>query len=498
MSTNKTTEASVPTENTSLNGFFTGIYNPSTSFGLPEDECSISESIFIFSITILTLELLIGIISNILLVSTICNSPSLKTPPNALLVNICANNLVLCLCMFISLISYILSVSLEPDKLEVFNVLGYLQLFLRVTVFMQYCTIFTSIGYYRCKTVKSPSKSVAWRTRIIMKSIVFGWTISLILATSLTIAYRTENTALSWNPFRKTFDICDIDIDSNLDASQVALLYILLFIVLVLFGIIIKSYYYIIKTLFKANAVCKNKVSPWVKRTSTDSSDGNDLMGTSQRSYKPEESVDMSQAPRSAFVISNGQVLVDNFMVHYQKRNNSISFVDEAFALENPLKAQNGKDYGSNSMTKKKPLSSQLSTISQGSAKSNVRCADFTDISPGAQLHRFQSIKNKLALQNQSLRRDRISLGGATKNSVIMILTFFLCSTPGFICSIPGVLNTDKFTADTLSQTLLMCQLLFYVNAPAYPIWYLVFSKRVRKCLLKLFDTALIRFKIRQ
>lgn len=462
--------------------------NTTTSITEEVTSWCMSESLFV-SVNIILLGLLLtGIASNALLIATICYSPSLKTPPNTHLVNICANNLLICACTLCSFVSFMLYLSKEACGHCDLNVLGNLQLFLTATCFMQYCTIFSSIGYYRCKTVKQPSISVKVRSKIIIRSIVFGWLISLIVGVTLTASFQNSLTSLTWNPFQKCFHTSDLDrLKEALESYQIGFLYTTFFIVIFTTGIIIKSYYYILKTLFRAHHVCRNKVTPDERRTSSLTSDGNDIMATSQRSYKLDESSDVS--PRPPFTVTNGQVLIDNFMVHYQKGSNSTSIVDEAFALENPLKAMQILSQ------KKAPLTSQLSNVSQGSTKTCGR-PEFTDISPGAELHRFQYMKNKRALQNQCLRRDRIGLGGATKNSIIMISTFTVCSIPAFICSFPGLLSTK--TVPDVTLPLLLCQLVFFLNAPAYPIWYLVFSKRVRKCLLKMYDDMLIKVKIKQ
>nr|KAG5697135.1 hypothetical protein BaRGS_015270 [Batillaria attramentaria] len=45
---------------------------------------------------------------------------------------------------------------------------------------------------------------------------------------------------------------------------------------------------------------------------------------------------------------------------------------------------------------------------------------------------------------------------------------------------------------------LLICRLLFFLNAPVYPLWYLLFSLRVKKCLARMCETLLVRFQYRQ
>ena len=137
---------------------------------------------------------------------------------------------------------------------------------------------------------------------------------------------------------------------------------------------------------------------------------------------------------------------------------------------------------------------SQLSNASNTSSKS--RFAEFTDISPSGEVERLERLKNKCALRNQTLRKDRISLSYATKNSIVMILTYVTCSLPMILCTLPGVLKTDSPSDISIPQ--MFCRILFYLNAPAYPLWYLIFSRRVRKCLGRMSEHWMIRLHLKR
>ena len=139
-------------------------------------------------------------------------------------------------------------------------------------------------------------------------------------------------------------------------------------------------------------------------------------------------------------------------------------------------------------------LQSQLSNASNTSCKS--RYAEFTDISPSGEVERLERLKNKCALRNQTLRKDRISLSYATKNSIVMILTYLTCSLPMILCALPGVLNSE--TPDDIGVPQMYCRILFYLNAPAYPLWYLMFSRRVRKCLGRMSEHWMIRLHLKR
>lgn len=77
-----------------------------------------------------------------------------------------------------------------------------------------------------------------------------------------------------------------------------------------------------------------------------------------------------------------------------------------------------------------------------------------------------------------------------------MILTYVTCSLPTIICAIPGVLRVE--TPGDVSVPLMFCRIVFYLNAPAYPLWYLIFSKRVRKCLGRMTENWLVGLHLKK
>ena len=84
----------------------------------------------------------------------------------------------------------------------------------------------------------------------------------------------------------------------------------------------------------------------------------------------------------------------------------------------------------------------------------------------------------------------------ATKNSSVMILTYVTCTLPMVLCALPGVLPTDA--PWDISVPMMFARLAFYLNAPAYPLWYLVFSRRVRKCLTRMCENLLIYLHLKK
>ena len=80
---------------------------------LPTDVWEMPTGSAVFATILLSLQLLAGIFLNSALILTICLSPTLYTPPNAHLINICVTNCVLLLSTLLSLVS--LSLRRRPD-----------------------------------------------------------------------------------------------------------------------------------------------------------------------------------------------------------------------------------------------------------------------------------------------------------------------------------------------------------------------------------------------
>ena len=292
-------------------------------------------------------------------------------------------------------------------------------------------------------------------------------------------------------------------------SAQSVIFYLIMVAILFALGIIANAHYWILKTLYMARPLGENRVTPW-QRSLSDSSDDQDL---AQRAYVPEE-----EADDQVYTISGG--LASNFVVHYQKRQQSVT-LDEVFSLENPLKSSSNI-----AQTRQvHPLAPQTRNavsprrLGEETAQDENQAVSFTDISPGAQLQRFQAIKNTAALRNQSWKKDRLSMREATKNSLTMLLTYLLLSSPFFFCAIPGVVpptcqssHTDSAfpchapvnmsslatPINRVNITLLTCEIIFFFNTIAYPLWYFLFSKRVRKCLIHLYEIILIKLNLRQ
>ncbi|XP_060085438.1 uncharacterized protein LOC132564833 [Ylistrum balloti] len=435
----------------------------------------------ILSVIYLALDVVFGLFTNILLIMIIYNSPSLRTPPNSHLVNISINNILLCVCILLSLTT----VSARPDGLMNDRILTGVQLFLTSVCSMQYLCTFASIGFYRNRTMQKPSLTLKVRRTIVSRSIVISLLITYLLGFVFTLAFLRDDDKVDFtlNPFQRRFEVNTDPTSVHLTADQFCALGFISVVYTVGLMIIFRCYYNICRTLNISGTIGRNRILP-INRTFSLSSDATgDCNIHTRTAYAPEDSDHFSRP----YSISNGEV--DSSVVVHYKRNEHILAFEDIFALENPILASNLR----NQLNQKFPLGKTLSNSSTHSTR--PRCPNFADISPAADLQRFQTIKNNSALKKQYLKRDRISLSSATKNSIVMLTAYISCTFPMLFCSIPGILDGMGTNRVIL---LLFFRLLFYLNVCIYPFWYLLFSKRVRKCMFRLFENMLICLKVRR
>ena len=86
--------------------------------------------------------------------------------------------------------------------------------------------------------------------------------------------------------------------------------------------------------------------------------------------------------------------------------------------------------------------------------------------------------------------------GGATRNGLVMMAVFVTCSLPLFVSSLPGVLPNSAIRQHgyTVTVWLILVRLLFNCNASLFPLWYLLFSGRVRRNMNTLYNSFLKKF----
>lgn len=431
------------------------------------------------------LNLTVGLSANCLLIIIINHSPTLKTPANSHLINICANNLVLCLCMLLSLLSILLPVDLK-NKI---NILTGFHVFLISNCLLQYWGTFASIGYYRSKIIRRPSLSIKRRRQIITRCLATSWATSLLVSLMVCLSHIEHDVyaCMTQNPFQKEFLICGEERKYSTQRFGIVVISVTVFFVM--FVIIVASYRKVFKTLNKGTLFGRNRISPTTTSFSLSSIPGDTL---ADRTTPVTGIQNGGQTDKEVYTISRRDIKRDGeFVVHYQ-RNDSINILtfEDIIALENPILATHMR----RQILQRRPLQLTRSTISNNSVKS--KCKEFTDISANADLERYQNLKNNSALRNQFLRRDLVGFNSATRNSLVMLASYVVCSLPMYICVIPHVLSETKENHRVL--ILLFTKLAFYLNSPIYPLWYLIQNKRVRICLFRVFESICVKLDMRR
>lgn len=440
----------------------------------------------VIAIVYLAFNLAVGSAANCLLIVIINYSPTLKTPANSHLINICANNLVLCFCMLISLISLLL----PTDFTKNINILTGFHIFLISNCFLQYWGTFASIGYYRSKIIRTPSLVLKRRRQIITRCLATSWGTSVIVSLMVCLSHIENDiyACATVNPFQKAFLACGTRI--KFSAQRVGIVVVNITAFCIILVVIVSSYRKVFRALNKGNPLGRNRVSPLSRSFSLPSEVGeiiNEAIPNIPTGIENGGNVD-----RTIYTVSRRDVCVNGeITVHYQ-RNDSINIMtyEDIMALENPILATKMR----RQIMQRRPLQLTRSNASNTSVTS--KCPDFTDISASADLQRYQNMKNKSAMRNLFLRRDRVGLNSATRNSLVMLASFVVCSLPMFICAIPTVLS--RVTEGHRVLIIMFTQLAFCLNSPIYPLWYLIQNKRVRKCLLRVTETMCIKLDIRR
>lgn len=420
----------------------------------------LSKTFWATSLSFLSIEIVLTAFTNILLILTICYSPNLKTPANAYLINICGTNLALMASMLLSLIT------LVRKEISNESILSRLQIFLRNACFLQYWALFAAIGYYRSKILCKPLVNIRSRRKIIKLTTAGSWFLSILLSSITTAMYSTTTNSLCWNAFRSEITYNNSFSLEDLKALNIVGVFLFTSTFFIFFLIILTSFIRIFNPYCTSLKSGRNRIAPWII-------DDSDVVKKGKKTYRPFPTTDS-----------------DSTIVHYQKKSHSAS-IDEVFAaLENPIRAQIKLGYNIHH----KNLHRTVSGTSNGSETS--KCPEFSDITPAAQFSKFNWLRNIHSTAKVN-RKEKLSLSSATKNSLIMVVTFIILSFPLFIASFPGIFKQNA-QLSTFHYILLSFNIVFYFNAPAYPIWYLIFSRRVRNCLQKLYDSLLAKMNFRR
>ena len=439
-------------------------------------------SVVILSMTYVGFNLATSMSTNCLLIIIINYSPSLKTPANSHLINICANNLVLCLCMAISMVSMIAPADIEDE----INILTGFHVFLITNCFLQYLGTFASIGHYRSRIIRYPSMPTRIRRQVIARSLTSSWTVSLIISLMVCLCHVEDDmyACLTINPFKRFFFLCSF-VKISVKRLTVMSLGVLVFFIIMI--VIVTSYIRVFKALSQGGPFGRNRVLPVSRSISIPSENGESAM---QVACVHSENGHVAETDKHTYMVT-GRVKESERIVHFQKNDhiNIMSFED-ILALENPILATQLR----RQILQKRPLQLTRSNASNTSVKS--KGPEFTDISASGDLQRYQNQKNKSALRNHFLKRDRVGFKSATKNSIVMFCAFLVCSLPMFVCLFPSALTDVKQHHRVL--LLLFTELAFYLNAPLYPLWYLIHNNRVRTCLNRVFESFLIKLNFRR
>ena len=444
---------------------------------------SIPEPVVILSMTYVGFNLLTSLSTNCLLILIINYSPSLRTPANSHLINICANNLVMCLCMAISIVTMFAPVDTE----EKINILTGFHVFFITNCFLQYLGTFASIGHYRSRIIRTPSMSMRVRRQIIARSLTSSWAVSLVMSLMVCLCHVEEDmfACLTLNPFKRTFFICT---DVHIPVKRLTVMSLCVCVFVLIFIVILNAYIRIFKALIQGGPFGRNRILP-VSRSFSIPSEPGDVQTHIACIYT--ENGHVTESDKHLYAVNGKKKKDTERVVHFQKHEqiNVMSFED-ILALENPILAAKLR----RQMFQKRPLCLTQSNTSNASMKS--KGPEFTDISAGADLQRYQNHKNKSALRNHFLKRDKAGFKSATKNSIVMLTSYLVCSMPMFVCLFPHVLLHVQQNHRVL--LLMFTELTFYLNAPLYSLWYLIHNRRVRKCLNRVLETLLIKLNFRR
>ena len=74
-----------------------------------------------------------------------------------------------------------------------------------------------------------------------------------------------------------------------------------------------------------------------------------------------------------------------------------------------------------------------------------------------------------------------------------MLIAYCTCSLPLIIVSVPE--PAWKLRATHRLQLLIICRILFFLNAPVYPLWYLSCSRTVKNCFNRLWEGLLAKYR---
>ncbi|XP_035689565.1 uncharacterized protein LOC118424865 [Branchiostoma floridae] len=437
--------------------------------------------------------LIFSMIFNLLLGGTLALTPSLRTPPNALLMNICVTSVVLCVSMAMQLPSV-----LDPERPLPDNVCDTV-LFLDSLCGIEYWFSFISIAVYRIKTLHDTQFSVRYKKTLAAVCISAGWLVALLFSTIITARDAKDTDRLLACPFSKVLRIRPGPTQKNSTLFTVCVL----LVTLCLSGFLVIVYAYI--NVFK-------KAKP-LKYSRTKINQVNPLEpanGTRQASVK-----------HSPVASVHEMVVLENRLPHndlpFYRTQHVIAWAGTDPAERPAAVPESNVNFSAIVCKDRRSTQGSLPSVSDDMETSDIS-GTMTSykyrMSRPVKQQVLQQVENKLenpsanhrdaalTLARTYSRRKKDRLGRtptdqmAARNSIAMVVIYIIFTVPIIVLTFQDLVGVEERLDNVLSQR--TCKLIFYVNGTAYPVWYLLFSPTVRNCIKSVIESALVYLSARK
>ncbi|KAI8492237.1 hypothetical protein Bbelb_301340 [Branchiostoma belcheri] len=438
--------------------------------------------------------LIFSMVFNLLLGGTLALTPSLRTPPNALLMNICVTSIVLCVSMAMQLPSV-----LDPQRPLTGPVCDAV-LFLDSLCGIEYWFSFISIAVYRIKTLHDTQFSVRYKKTLAAVCISAGWLIALLFSTIITARDAKDADRLLACPFSRVLRIRPGPTQKNSTLFTVCVL----LVTLCLSGFLVIVYAYI--NVFKKAKPLKysrtkiNQVNPLEPANGT----------TRQASVKHSPAASVHE-----------MVVLENRLPHndlpFYRTQHVIAWAGSDPAERAAAAADNNVNFSAIVCKDRRSTQGSLPSVSDDMETSDI---SGTMTSYKYRMTRpvkqqvLQQVENKLAnpganhrdaaltLARTYSRRKKDRLGRtptdqmAARNSIAMVVIYIIFTVPIIVLTFQDLMGVEERLDNVLSQR--TCKLIFYVNGTAYPVWYLLFSPTVRNCIKSVIESAAVYLTARK
>ncbi|CAH1237830.1 Hypp5454 [Branchiostoma lanceolatum] len=437
--------------------------------------------------------LIFSMIFNMLLGGTLALTPSLRTPPNALLMNICVTSLVLCVSMAMQLSSVL--DPLRPLPGPVCDAV----LFLDSLCGIEYWFSFISIAVYRIKTLHDTQFSVRYKKTLAAVCISAGWLVALLFSTIITARDAKDTDRLLSCPFSKVLRIRPGPTQKNSTLFTVCVL----LVTLCLSGFLVIVYAYI--NVFK-------KAKP-LKYSRTKINQVNPL--------EPANGTRQAPVKHSPVASVHEMVVLENRLPHndlpFYRTQHVIAWAGSDPAERAAAAADNNVNFSAIVCKDRRSTHGSLPSVSDDMETSDIS-GTMTSykyrMSRPVKQQVLQQVENKLenpnathrdaalALARTYSRRKKDRLGRtptdqmAARNSIAMVVIYIIFTVPIIVLTFQDLVGVEERLDNVLTQR--TCKLIFYVNGTAYPVWYLLFSPTVRNCIKSVIESALVYLSARK